>query len=137
MKKLIITMIAIAFYGSTFSGDYSGDLNIEGETTTSLGMTRAIFTYTLTNTSSTWIEPILKLLILDCNYNTIKEETLVFDTIYPGKYQKQEDFWLKYEGGGARIKILSAKTRSGGFRLEGIDGRTWTFACATDKGEEN
>ncbi len=103
MKKLIITMVAIAFCGSTFAEDYSGSLEIRKIECSSY---RCDYTYTLTNTSSTYINPTLELLILDCSYNTIEEDTIFFDRIFSGKRQVKRTSHLKSDDGPI-IKVLT------------------------------
>jgi len=84
------------------------------------------YSYSLTNTSPRYIDPQLKVLIVDCEANTLEERIIFFDTILSNKKQTKTVSHPRSEDGGTRILILEGDSGMG-YYLDGFNGSSIDF----------
>ena len=134
MKKLLLLLsLLLATYAFTAKKEaYSGSLDITRE----CGKLACVYTYTLTNSeqSGNYIKPRFEALITDCSGNIIEEETIYFDRIMKGRYQKERRSHYQSEDGAVTIKILTAysgwsDSRKSYKMLDGVHGWTYSWGC--------
>ena len=124
--------------GQQYSAQMSVTRNCERSSTIAsdippLGYCYYYFKLTNSQTSSNYIEPELKVLVTDCDGNTIVEDRIIFNTILRGKYQTKQEMYKKSEDGTSLITVLLAESGWEGYGevklLQGVHGWEYKWGC--------